>query len=237
MASLKQWPEADILLSAMNGSTGAVTEAIEGLAAGMYWLTVTDSRGQMLTDSIELVDQVIDFDGNSYSIKKIGSQVWMKENLRVTHTPDGSAIVSYVYEDNPDFETTYGRLYTWDVAMNGSTEEGAQGLCPCGWHIPTDEEFKILEMHLGMTEAQADMVNTWRGAPVGTMMKAGGSSGYEAKLSGRRSSGGAYSLMGRMEYMWTSSQFDTSLAWRRCLDDNSPHVGRWNTFQRAMDFP
>jgi uncharacterized protein (TIGR02145 family) len=122
------------------------------------------------------------------------------------------------------------------VAMNGSTAEGTQGLCPCGWHIPTDEEFKILEIHLGMTEAQADMVNIWRGAPVGTMMKAGGGSGYEAKLSGRRSSGGAYSLMGRMEYMWTSTQFDTSLAWRRCLDDYSPHVGRWNTFPKSYGF-
>jgi uncharacterized protein (TIGR02145 family) len=217
-------------------STGAVTEAIEGLAAGTYWLTVTDSRGQMLTDSIELVDRVTDIDGNTYSIKQIGSQTWMKENLRVTHTPNGSAIVSYVYDNNPEFEETYGRLYSWDVAMNGSVEEGVQGICPCGWHVPTDEEFKLLEMHLGMTQAQADMTNTWRGAPVGTMMKAGGGSGYEAKLAGRRSSGGAYSLMGRMEYMWTSSHFDSSLAWRRCLDDYSPHVGRWNTFPKSYGF-
>lgn len=217
-------------------STGAVTNNIEGLTAGMYFLKVTDNRGQMLTDSIELVDRLIDFDSNTYNIKKIGNQTWMKENLRVKHNPDGSAIVSYVYENNPEFEITYGRLYTWDVAMNGSTEEGAQGICPCGWHIPTDEEFKVLEMNLGMTKAQADMTNTWRGAPVGTMMKMGGGSGYEAKLSGRRSSGGAYSLKGRMEYMWTSSQYDNSLSWRRCLDDFSPHVGRWNTFPKSYGF-
>ncbi|MFW6289496.1 MAG: fibrobacter succinogenes major paralogous domain-containing protein [Mariniphaga sp.] len=188
-------------------STGADTEIIDGLAAGFYSLTVTDSRGQMLTDSIEVIDKVVDFDGNAYSIIKIGHQIWMKENLRVTRSPDGSAIVSYVYNDNPDFEVTYGRLYTWDVSMNGSTEEGAQGICPCGWHIPSDEEFKILEMHLGMTRAQADMANTWRGAPAGTLLKAGGGSGYEARLAGRRTSGGAYSLMGRMEYMWTSTEY------------------------------
>ncbi len=217
-------------------STGADTEEVSGLAAGIYSLTVTDSRGQTLTDSIEIIDSVTDYDGNTYSIKKIGNQVWMKENLRVTHTPDGSAIVSYIYNDNPDLEDTYGRLYTWEVTMNGLTEQGTQGICPCGWHVPTDDEFKALEMHLGMTEAEADMINTWRGAPVGTLLKEGGDSGYEAKLSGRRSSGGAFSLMGRMEYMWTSTEYDSNLAWRRCLDDYSPQVGRWNTFPKSYGF-
>jgi uncharacterized protein (TIGR02145 family) len=79
-------------------------------------------------------------------------------------------------------------------------------------------------------------VNVWRGSPAGTMMKAGGESGYEAHMAGRRSSGGAFSLMGRMEYMWTSTEYGTSLAWRRCLDAQSPAVGRWNTFPKSYAF-
>ncbi len=217
-------------------STGDITKNIEGLSAGMYYLKIIDNGGQELTDSIELIDKVTDYDGNTYSIKKIGNQTWMKENLRVTHAPDGSAIISYLYENNSKYEISNGRLYTWDVSMNGSKEERAQGICPCGWHVPSDEEFKILEIYLGMTRSQADLTNTWRGAPVGTMMKAGGSSGYEAKLAGRRSSGGVYSLMGSMEYMWTSSEYDGSFAWRRCLDNHSSQVGRWNTFPKSYAF-
>jgi uncharacterized protein (TIGR02145 family) len=217
-------------------STGAITENLEGLSAGIYSVTVSDSRGQSFTDSVHLEDKVYDTDGNSYSIKKIGNQTWMQENLKVTHAPDSSTLVSYVYNDNPDNEVKYGRLYTWSVAMNQSTEEKARGICPVGWHIPSDNDFKILEMALGMSQAQANMENTWRGAPAGTMMKAGGSSGYEALLSGSRTSGGAFGLMGRMEYVWTSSESGSANAWRRCLDSYSPHVGRWNTFPKSYAF-
>ncbi len=219
-----------------NWSTGADTKNLEEIPAGAYSLTVNDSRGQELTESVILTDVVTDIDGNSYSIRKIGNQVWMGENLRVKHAPDSSLITSYVYQNDTTLELKNGRLYTWDAAMDGSTEEKAQGICPCGWHIPTDEEFKLLEIELGMTRAQADMANTWRGSPVGTMLKAGGSSGYNAQLGGRRSSSGKFSFMGRMEYMWTSTEYGGTKAWRRCLDNFSTQVGRWNTFPKNYGF-
>lgn len=217
-------------------STGADSKNLKGLPAGTYSLTVNDSRGQELTESAVLTDVIVDVDKNRYTIKKIGEQTWMGKNLRVTHAPDSSAITSYVYQKDTTLELKYGRLYTWDAAMNGSTEEKAQGICPCGWHIPSDEEFKILEMHLGMTRAQTDMSNIWRGSPVGTMLKEGGSSGYNAQLAGRRISGGRFLSMGQMEYMWTSSEHGGTNAWRRCLDSTSPKVGRWNTFPKKYAF-
>ena len=115
-------------------------------------------------------------------------QTWMQQNLRVTLAPDGSGIESniYIIDGIPVNEETYGRLYTWDVAMNGSTVENSQGICPDGWHIPSDEEWKELEIHLGMTRQEADMTNTWRGYGAGTKLAQGGESGYEALFAGRR---------------------------------------------------
>lgn len=221
-------------------SSGDTTQDLTGISAGIYYLTVSDEIFQMATDTF-LVKQpelegVIDVDGNIYSVIEIGGQTWMQENLRVTHAPDGSEITSHSYYNDEDSIKKYGRLYTWDVAMNGSKTEGAQGICPDGWHLPTDDEWKQLEMALGMTAAQANLTNGWRGAPAGAMMKAGGSSGYEALLSGRRSSNGSFSLIGRMEYMWTSTEYGTTLAWRRCLDSASADVGRWNTFPKSYGF-
>lgn len=221
-------------------STSDTTKDLSEIPAGIYSVSVSDKTTQSISDTFYVTqpepEGVVDIDGNIYGIIDIGEQTWMKENLRVTHAPDGKAITGYAYTDDPDSIKKYGLLYTWDVAMNWSKTEGTQGICPEGWHLPSDDEWKQLEMALGMTQAQANMVNTWRGSPAGTLMKAGGDSGYEAHLAGRRNSNGSFSFMGRMEYMWTSTQFGSSLAWRRCLDAFSSDVGRWNTFPKSYGF-
>ncbi|MBN2776120.1 MAG: hypothetical protein JXR36_00665, partial [Bacteroidales bacterium] len=217
-------------------STGSTAQNIEHLAAETYIVVVNDSRGQTLTDSVRLFDMVTDIDGNTYSIVKIGDQTWMGENLRVTHSPNGSAIESYVYNNDTANEQKYGRLYTWDVAMNGSAEEKAQGICPCGWHIPTDDEFKQLEMYLGMSQSMADLANTWRGSPVGTRLKAGGDSGYNAQMGGRMVYNGSFGYLGQWEYMWTSTEYSSTAAWRRCLANVYSSVGRYNSFTKSYGF-
>ncbi len=217
-------------------SNGKTTEDIANLASGSYIITVTDNIGQSLTDTISLGDFLTDIDGNQYLTVKIGTQTWMKENLKVTRAPDGSPIESFMYQNDPGFLQKYGRLYTWGSTMNGSTQEKAQGICPDGWHVPSDEEYKILEMELGMTRQQADMVNVWRGATVGTQLMAGGTSGFDVIFCGRRSPSGSYSYIGQVEYLWTSTQSDANFAWRRCLDKYASDVGRYNTFQKIYGF-
>ena len=215
-------------------SNGDTTKNIDGLTAGVYILTVNDSRSQSVKDTVTLIDVVTDVDGNTYGFVRIGDQVWMNQNLRVTRAPDSTEITSYVYDNDISNAKKYGRLYSWDVAMNGSVEEKAQGLCPCGWHIPSDEEFKILEMSLGMSEAETNMVNVWRGSPVGTKLKAGGESGYDAYMAGQHYNG-RFRLIDQWEYMWTSSEYGNS-AWRRCLSSSRSTIGRYNTFTKSYGF-
>ena len=83
---------------------------------------------------------ITDYDGNIYETVTICDQIWLKENLKSLHYCDGEPIPGVVAYNNDDsLGSIYGLLYTWDAAMNGSTEPGAQGVCPCDWHVPTDE--------------------------------------------------------------------------------------------------
>lgn len=186
-------------------------------------------------------------DGQSYKTVQIGNQCWMAENLnagtRINGTEaqsDNGVIEKFCYNNNISNCETYGGMYQWNEMMDYSPSDNGnpgttRGICPEGWHIPTDDEFKELEMFLGMPQEEADMANVWRGSPVGTKLKEGGSSGYEALLSGRISSFGSFSVLGRYEYPWTATESGSN-AWRRCLDDYSSAVGRWNTFSKSYGF-
>jgi uncharacterized protein (TIGR02145 family) len=95
--------------------------------------------GKMNTDSVK------DFDGNTYHTITIGNQVWMAENLRVTHYADGTPIKeSFAPNEVNENIKKYGRLYSFDVAMRGDSIKGSQGICPEGWHLPTRDEWENL---------------------------------------------------------------------------------------------
>ena len=102
---------------------------------------------------------VSDNDGHTYNTVYIGGKCWMKENLRTTKYPDGTSIlygpnnspttsttVGYYYhvDNNTNNDATYGLLYNWVAATDSATTEGVQGICPTGWHIPTNSEFSAL---------------------------------------------------------------------------------------------
>jgi uncharacterized protein (TIGR02145 family) len=84
-------------------------------------------------------------DGQIYKTVKIGDQVWMDENLNY-YTPTGSW---YFNNDSIKYAELYGRQYNWNTMMNGENQSneapsGVQGICPNGWHIPSDAEWLIL---------------------------------------------------------------------------------------------
>ena len=149
-------------------------------------LTVTNSYGsdvESKTGYITVTPPLTDYDGNVYQTVQIGNQLWMRENLKTTRYADGTALINgtgagdlsldyttryyFAYNDNESYVATYGRLYTWAAAMNGATGSETdtgevQGVCPDGWHMPGDDEWKELEMYLGMTEREA-YTTEWRG--------------------------------------------------------------------------
>jgi len=108
---------------------------------------------------------VTDYDGNVYHTVVLGNQCWMKENLRVTHFADGRSLklgtaVSeterlYYYPNNDQTNVSkYGLLYSWFTAMDGvkATEDNpskVQGICPAGWHLPSNFEWMGLEDYVG----------------------------------------------------------------------------------------
>ena len=101
-----------------------------------------------------------DIDGNVYNTVMLGTQCWMKENLRTTKYADGTSIsqgsststtVAYWYYPDNDAsnKTTYGLLYNWKAVMRNSSSSssnpsGVQGVCPTGWHVPSDAEWTQL---------------------------------------------------------------------------------------------
>ena len=103
---------------------------------------------------------ILDYDSNIYNTVKIGNQCWMKENLRTTHYTDGTEIplgtsasntTAYRYypANSSSNVPTYGYLYNWKAVMRNSsssnaTPSGVQGICPNGWHVPSDAEWTQL---------------------------------------------------------------------------------------------
>jgi uncharacterized protein (TIGR02145 family) len=194
--------------------------------------------------------EVILFDGYDYPTVAIGTQCWFKENLRSDNYRNGDAIPgnlsdaqwtsttsgaqtvygegsSAVIDGSSDEVAnlaTYGRLYNW-YAVNDS-----RGLCPSGFHVPSDGEWMTLEMALGMTSSQANSTG-WRGTDQGTQKKTSSwrgtnSSGFSALPGGyRRSDNGHFDSQGNGGYWWSSSPGGTN-AWARSLGSASSSVYR-----------
>jgi len=145
-------------------------------------------------------------DGRVYKWVEIGTQIWMAENLAYLPSVSPSSGSSYSdlyyyiygYEGTSVTEAkvttnynTYGALYNWTAAMNraassSASPSGVQGVCPSDWHLPSDDEWKELEITLGMTQAQSNATNG-RGTDQGKQMKA--ISGWKNNGNGTNSSG------------------------------------------------
>jgi len=192
-------------------------------------------------------ETITDIDGNTYKIVKIGDQWWMAENLKVTHFRNGDAIPKVTdntewqnlstgaycnYDNNSGNVSTYGSLYNW-YAVNDN-----RNLAPTGWHIPSDEEWKQLEMFLGMSQADADDTD-WRGTDEGGKLKETGTShwdnpntgatnesGFTALPGGYRELNGAFLYIGLAADYWSATQHLSGSAWSRLLHYNFSDVRR-----------
>lgn len=202
-----------------------------GIAYGneVSFTTTGDTVGQSCPGTPTVL-----YEGKTYNTVKLGTQCWLKENLNVgiringvqnQNAPNGTA-EKYCYDDLESNCDIYGGLYQWDELMQGSTTPGVQGICPPGWHLPTDAEWTILTDFLGgESVAGGKMKSTsgWYNNGNGT-----NSSGFAALPGGYRGDFGYYGdLYGSADF-WSSSQSDSTIAWNRYLYFDNENVGRGN---------
>ena len=197
----------------------------------------------MILSSYVHAQTVVDNEGNVYHTIKIGEQIWMKENLKVTHYNNGDTIneikdsVDWVnqsagawcyFNNDPKNGEDYGLLY------NGFSVTDSRGIAPQGWHIPGDDEWKLLEIYLGMPKSTVDL-SDWRGSNEGAMLKetdtlhwkwptgnaASNSTGFTALGNGWRNH---FNPPGYTSFVnlnatgqWWSSTLDNSELWIRNL--------------------
>jgi uncharacterized protein (TIGR02145 family)/prepilin-type N-terminal cleavage/methylation domain-containing protein len=227
----------------LGGHTGEMNDGNkcatpEGLFDGECFLTCGDN---------------LEYQGYSYATVEIGDQCWFAENLK--YLPDGESFSSatigststphyYVYNYNDgggiddltegdlDMYDTYGILYNWSAAMDGETQEGSQGICPDGWHVPSDEEIKTLEGTVDSTYEVGHI--EWddtghRGDDAGSKLAGNGvlwddslldehvyfgDSDFDGLPAGRRTSSGSFINRGTYAYFWSSLDDGTDAFFR-----------------------
>jgi len=213
-----------------------------------------------------------DIDGNIYNTVLIGDQCWMKENLKTTHYSNGMPIDypdadnsawqnnttgAYAWYDNDvTWKDSYGALYNW-YAVNNSN-----GLCPIGWHGPSDEEWTNLLTYLeeqgfpnnnitngvGNAMKSCRQVNSPLGYPCNTTVHPRWDSqnnnhgfdwsGFSALPGGRRSGGGGggeFFALGTSGHWWSATESNGDLAWSRYLTYQIGYAYR-NNFHKGVGF-
>ena len=192
----------------------------------------------------------VEYEEKVYNTIQIFSQCWLKENLNVgvmisggLNPSNNSIIEKYCYNNKPDSCSKYGGLYQWDEMMQYTTQQGAQGICPSGWHIPTDEEWKVLagavDSQYGIGDPEWDFLGwleDYYGFDAGTNLKttSGWNSNghgtdlfdYSALPGGDRSINGSFYDVGEATLWWSSNDDNSSFAWNRFLSYIYPGVGR-----------
>lgn len=189
-----------------------------------------------------------DADNNNYAVIGIGEQLWMMQNLNIGVKINGSQeqtnnsmVEKYCYEDKESNCAVYGGLYQWNEMMQYIEGEKGRGICPIGWHIPSDDDWKELEIYLGMSQSEADKQNAWRGTDEGGKLKESGfvhwdkpntgatnSSGFTALAGGYRAENGVFISLNAYAVFWTSTHYSSGFAWDRYLNAAYSEVFRFS---------
>ncbi|PID94500.1 MAG: hypothetical protein CSA95_02790 [Bacteroidetes bacterium] len=217
-----------------------------------HYITVTEGGGGTNGAPCPGMPTVTDIDGNRYNTVLIGEQCWMKENLKVTHYPNGDAIPHIVdddawaalgdnntddaycyYENDPSSE--YGALYSYVAAIGDNWERDnaeGQGICPEGWHLPTDEEWTVLVDYLGgwdVAGGKMKEVGTahWQSPNTGATNE----SGFTALPGGHRDYNGTFHSVGYDGDWWSATECRSSYAWHRGLRYSAANVYRGDYYE------
>ena len=196
----------------------------------------------------------ISYEGQNYTTVQIGTQCWMSENLNVGTRIDGvdnqtdnSILEKYCYADDLSNCSIYGGLYQWNELMQYVSIDGAQGICPVDWHVPTNDEFKTLEMYLGMSQMEANQ-GGWRGTNEGSKLagnevlwvdgnldsNAGfGESGFNLIPGGWRHANTSFFSIAENGYLWLSTEVNAVGVYTRNLNYSTSET--WSALDRTPE--
>jgi uncharacterized protein (TIGR02145 family) len=204
---------------------------------------------------------IVDLDGNIYNTVQIGTQCWTQSNLKVTKYRNGDNIPTglsdaqwgsttsgayAIYNNDPVNDALYGKLYNWYAVTD------SRGLCPTGWHVPSNGEWNVLVKYL---DPNADTVcfGCWQSLIAGGALKStatqptpGGwnapntgatnSSGFTGLSGGYRYSGGGFDDLGNYGLWWSSSDTGSGFAWFRDLLYSSANAFRYGDYYHRGGF-
>ena len=183
----------------------------------------------------------VSYQGYDYATVLIGEQCWFSENLRCQNYENGDEIPSYlsgnewqntnsgavaVYDENASSLfalETYGRLYNWYAVVD------SLGLCPIGWHVPTDGEWMVMTDFLGGPSVVGGKMKTnygWGNDGNGT-----NSSGFSALPGGYRDDNGGFYSAGSYGVWWSSSPSGSN-SWHRALSSSNEGIFRSDVDRR-----
>ena len=231
---------------------GSFTSNITGLIGGtLYYVKAyaTTSAGTAYGNEVSFTTislyPVVDFDGNGYDTIHIGTQVWMKQNLKTTHYKNGTIIPNvtssstwsglstgarcYYNNDSLTYANTYGALYNWYAVNTGN-------LCPTGWHVPSDVEWTTLTTYLGGESIAGGKLKEagflhWNSPNTGATNE----TGFTALPGGFRDFSGAYYDIGYSGNWWSSTEYDTASTWYRDMNYYYGNVYR-DSFNKTSGF-
>jgi uncharacterized protein (TIGR02145 family) len=161
----------------------------------------------------------------------IGTQIWQSKNLDVATYRNGNPIPQitdptqwanlttgawcWYNNDSATYAATYGRMYNWYAVAD------SQGLCPTGWHVPTDAEWAVLENELGGSSIAGGALKSTTGI------------GFSGLLGGFRYNYGLSNFIGIFVRFWSSTEYSTGFAWYRSLYNSESNVFRNNYFMQG----
>jgi uncharacterized protein (TIGR02145 family) len=218
--------------------TGQYTSTMSPLASqATYYVRAyaTNSFGTAYGNQVQFIaasaNTITDVDGNVYQYITVCGKQWMASNLKTAHYRNGDSIVNgyaatnynwytdtrgaYTFPNgDPANNATYGKLY------NVQAVEDSRGVCPAGWHVPTDDEWKAIEMCQGMSQADAD--NTGLRGTVGANFLEGGSTGLNLQKAGYlypQPSSAGYLKFGQFGVFMSSTVFNAGFTnWYRAFN-------------------
>ena len=235
--------------------SGSFTSAITGLIPGVtYYIRAyaTNSIGAAYGNQVVFTTDpitVTDLDGNVYNVIRIGTQVWMAENLKTTKYRNGDPIPNvtdntawaalstgaycWLNNDAVTYKATYGALYNWWAVSD------SRNIAPTGWHVPTDAEWTTLTTFLGgESVAGGKLKETGTTHWQSPNTDATNSSGFTALPGGDRNSGGTFYTIGYHGFWWSSTANGASYAWYawyQVLGYDFASVNRNNFYKQGGD--